>query len=305
MNILKTENLARGFAQKRVISDVTLELQSGTVYGLVGLNGAGKTTFIRLLLGLLQKDGGELDVLGFDPWKHSPHFYSKLGVVLENDGFFGNMSVRDNLRIFASARGVSWADAQHYFERFWGDTEIFKTQKKVKFLSRGQKVQCGLCRAFMGWPELCIFDEPAVSLDISAYEHLKSMVREARQRGAAVIISSHQLETIDDLCDRVGLLREGRIEELQDDTNGLQRWVIDAQGSDHIGSIIEKYGAREVQFSDGYWKFLPQKDSQTVPQIIKALVDEGCAVKEVRPEKNDFSDSIRTIFGSSQQGQKA
>jgi len=212
--IINVKNLKRSFGANPILKDISLQAGDGSIYGLVGLNGAGKTTLIRVLLGLLQKDGGELTVGGYDPWRHQPEYYRTIGVALESDGFCGNLTVRDNLRIFASAKGIGWADAEKYLEEYWGGTDIFKTDRKVKFLSRGQRVQCGLCRAFLGWPKVYFFDEPVVSLDFWAYEHFKKMAGEAKSRGAALLISSHQLETIDDLCGRAGLLKDGVLQEI-------------------------------------------------------------------------------------------
>ncbi|KMQ53015.1 ABC transporter, ATP-binding protein [Chitinispirillum alkaliphilum] len=296
--VLKIEHLSKTFGQTAVLRNIELLLQEQTVYGLVGLNGAGKTTLIRVILGLLEKDAGEISVLGYAPWKHSPGLYRRMGVVLENDGFFGNMSVRDNLKIFASAKGIKWKDAQSYLDQYWSGTEIYTTEKKVKFLSRGQKVQCGLCRAFLGWPGLCVFDEPAASLDVTAYEHLKMMVREAKSRGAAVIISSHQLETIDDLCDRVGILRNGEIEELSSVSEKKQGWVIASDSCAAVGEILSANGAQRVGFSDGYWRLTVEDSETQIPRFVSELVKAGYQIREVSPEKREFSDSIRNIYNS-------
>jgi ABC-type multidrug transport system ATPase subunit len=223
MIIIDVKNLRRAFGKAVVLEDVSLRVEAGGVYGLVGLNGAGKTTLIRVLLGLIGRDEGSVEIAGFDPWRHEAAFYRTVGVALESDGFFGNLTVRENLRIFAGAKGVSQKDADRYLEEYWGGTDIFcrgdrlqspAPPRKVKHLSRGQRVQCGLCRAFLGWPSVYFFDEPVVSLDFLAYEHFKTMVGEAKSRGAAVLISSHQLEVIDDLCDRVGILKGGRLDEV-------------------------------------------------------------------------------------------
>jgi len=214
MPAIDVKNLSRSFGKKPILKDISLQAGDGSIYGLVGLNGAGKTTLIRILLGLLKKDGGSVAVNGHDPWRHQPELYRTLGVALESDGFCGNLTVRDNLRIFAEAKGVPRSDADKYFEEYWGKTDIFKADRKVKFLSRGQRVQCGLCRAFLGWPKVYFFDEPVVSLDFWAYEHFKGMAKEAKSRGSTMLISSHQLETIDDLCDRVGLLKDGELQEI-------------------------------------------------------------------------------------------
>lgn len=294
MAYIDVKSLSRSFGKSSILKDVSLQIDKGSIYGLVGLNGAGKTTLIRILLGLLKKDGGELSIGGFDPWKHQTGFYRRAGVVLENDGFWGNMNVRDNLRIFAAAKKIPWSTAEEYFREYWGDSEIYSTDRKVKFLSRGQKMQCGLCRAYMGWPDICVLDEPVVSLDLKAYEHFKAIAREARSRGAVQLISSHQLETIDDLCDRVGLLRNGMVEEL-DRGSAKQVWVIRASGGDWE-EIIKEHKGEDVLFRDGLLTFSVTDVEESIPRIVEALVRAGCRISEVRPAKQEFSDAIRNIY---------
>ena len=264
MAIIDVQNLSRSFGKNPILKDISLRVGESTIYGLVGLNGAGKTTLIRILLGLIRKDGGGAAVGGFDPWRHQPEYYRITGVTLESDGFCGNLGVRDNLKVFAAAKGIAWSDAEKYFKEYWGDTDIFTAERKVKFLSRGQRVQCGLCRAFLGWPKVFFFDEPVVSLDIRAYEHFKRMAREAKSRGSALLISSHQLETIDDLCDRVGLLRDGKIVEL-DKSKSQAEWVI-------------KFANNGVD----------------IQHITDILTKAGCNIFNISQASRDFSDAIKT-----------
>jgi len=299
MPLIDVKNLRRSFGKTPVLKDISLQTEASSVYGLVGLNGAGKTTLIRVLLGLIRPDGGSVSVIGHDPWRHDPDFYRAIGVALESDGFCGNMSVRDNLRMFASAKGVSWNDAEKYLEEYWRGTDIVASTRKVKLLSRGQRALCGLCRAFLGWPKVYFFDEPAVSLDVRAYEHFKGLAREAKSRGAALLISSHQLETIDDLCDRVGLLRDGRIDEL-DKGAGQAAWMIRVVGAGEWGKIISDNGGIDAAVkdkdNDNVWTFSVGGGGDNIPAIITALVNAGCEIREVRQAGRDFSDAIRTIL---------
>ena len=297
MPLIDVKNLKRSYGQKSILKDVSLLVEKGSVYGLVGLNGCGKTTLMRVLLGLLNKDEGNVSVGGYDPWLHQTEYYRKLGVVLENDGFFGNMSVRDNLRIFASAKGISWNQAQKYFEEYWGGTEIFTASRKVKFLSRGQKVQCGLARAFLGWPSICFFDEPVVSLDIKAYEHFKTISKEAASRGAALLISGHQLETIDDLCDRAGLLKNGSIEEISKNS-GVELWIIKVSNHGDWRKVIENCGGGDITLSANQITFSITDGKNKIPEIIRALVLAQCSICEVRQEARGFSDTIKNIYKS-------
>jgi ABC-type multidrug transport system ATPase subunit len=197
--------------------------------------------------------------------------------------------------MFASAKGVEWGDAEKYFEEYWGGTDIFTSTRKVKLLSRGQRVRCGLCRAFLGWPKVYFFDEPAVSLDIKAYQHFKELAREAKSRGAALLISSHQLETIDDLCDKVGLLRDGQIDEL-DKSKSQAAWMIRVVDNGEWGKIIENNGGIGVTVNDSVLTFSVDESDKSIPAIITALVNAGCGIYEVRRAKSDFSDAIKTIY---------
>jgi len=266
--VIDIKNLSRSFGRNPILKDISLQVEEGSIYGLVGLNGAGKTTLIRILLGLLRRDGGSAEVGGFDPWRHQAAYYRMIGAALESDGFCANLRVRDNLRIFAAAKGIAQNDAERYFEEYWGGTDIFTTERRVKFLSRGQRVQCGLCRAFLGWPKAFFFDEPAVSLDIRAYEHFKQMSREAKARGAALLISSHQLETIDDLCDRAGLLRGGRIDELDKNKSPTE------------------------------WTITVSDNGMGIQGIMDMLKGAGCGVSEARQAGRGFSDTIKGMYNS-------
>jgi ABC-type multidrug transport system ATPase subunit len=297
MAIIDVTNLRRSFGKSQVLRDVSLRVGSGSVYGLVGLNGAGKTTLIRALLGLIRRDGGSVSVCGFDPWRHEPEFYRTAGATLESDGFCGNLGVRDNLRVFAAAKGIPWGEAERYFGEYWGGTDIYGSNRKVKYLSRGQRTQCGLARAFLGWPKVYFFDEPVVSLDIKAYGHFKSMVREAKSRGAAALISSHQLETIDELCDRAGLLRDGAIEEL-DWGGGRARWLVRADGAGDWGRVVANNGGVDIAVNGDEWMFSID-DEAGIPAVVAALVGAGCGVCEVRRADVGFSGVVKNIYGDS------
>ncbi|MBD3244038.1 MAG: ATP-binding cassette domain-containing protein, partial [Chitinivibrionales bacterium] len=207
--VVSTTDLRKRFGAHRVLCGVDLHIEHGSLFGLVGLNGAGKTTLIRLLLGLLKPESGDVRVAGKAPWRHESSMYRAIGAVLEHDGFWGNLSFAQNIRVFADARGVSRGETDEYLRRYWSGSDILESTRKVRTFSRGQRTQCALCRAFLGWPPVCLLDEPTVGLDIDSYDRFHRLVREARERGAAVLVSSHQLETIEELCDRVGLLRGG------------------------------------------------------------------------------------------------
>ncbi len=299
---VSVENLSKSFNTKEVLKGLSLSLSPGSVFGLVGLNGAGKTTLIRILLGLLQADKGKSTVLGMNPADHERNLYRRVGIVLEHNGFFGNLSVRNNLSFFAEARGMAKQKMEEYFVRYWADTAIGRDTKKVKFFSRGQKMQCALCRAFLGSPEVFFLDEPVVALDLEAYDQFCSMVRTAQSQGATIIISSHQLEAIEDLCTSVGILEQGAVEILESfsQERNEELWCIRTDNNEKFKASLEQIIGKPVHNEDGLLRFsFSEAADQVIPKIVSQLVSQGAAIYEVRPEDRSFRKSIRQYYEKS------
>ncbi len=293
------EELTKRFGAHTVLNGVGLCLDPGTVFGLVGLNGAGKTTLIRILLGLMRRDGGRCGLLGFDPLDHPRELFRRMGVVLEHSGFYGNLSLMDNLRFYARAKGISEAALHEYLDKWWEGTDIRHKKGKVKFFSRGQKMQCGLCRAFLGSPDIFLLDEPAVALDVSAYDHFCSMVRDAGKRGAVVIISSHQFDTIEELCDRIGILENGRISML-DMHQQAQLWILESSDDQRCGDIIAEFSAGKPRGDKGIWTFAVESPEKRIPLLVTELVREGFPVLRVLPQGGAVKESVRRYFSKNQ-----
>lgn len=299
---ISVEHLSKSFGNKIVFDDCSFKIMQGSIFGLVGLNGMGKTTLIRLLLGLLHADKGTVSVIGYEPWHHDDHFYKQVGVVLEHDGFSGNLSVKDNLKIFAAAKGLSWAEIMLYVKEFWATTfiysEVFTTQKKVKYFSRGQKMQCALCRAFLGWPKVYLFDEPTVALDVDAYDHFCHLSLLAQKRGSTILISSHQLSTIEELCDTIGIIENKKLHFLEDnhDASTPQQWILLSDGDEKYGTIIRQISGFQPSYHNGEWHFCVKEPQQIVPQIVRELACSGCRIREIRPEKHDLKGMIRRRY---------
>jgi ABC-type multidrug transport system ATPase subunit len=292
---LTIQHLRKSFGSRPVLSDVSLSLAPGTLFGLVGLNGAGKTTLLRLILGLLRPSGGDLSVLGHTPWQHEPAYTRRLGVIVENDGFWGNLTFGDNIRVYAEAKGVPRSALDEYLTTFWSGIQICTSPRKVKLFSRGQRAQCAVARAFLGWPEMLVLDEPVVALDVEAYEHFCTLVRQARSRGCTMIISSHVLEPIETFCTSVGLLKDGCITDVvaAADASAGEPWLIVGPGDDAFGTAIGELAIGSVTFIDGSWRFAVCQPAEAIPRIIAALVNRGCPVREVRPDPQSLRSAVR------------
>jgi ABC-2 type transport system ATP-binding protein len=293
------DKLSKRFKNKSVFEQLSLSVEAGSVFGLVGLNGAGKTTLIRLLLGLLKPDSGSFSVLDTTP-RAETRFYRDIGVALEHNGFYGNLTVAQNVSLFAEAKHIDQQAARDYFHTWWRETSIDRPGVKSKVFSRGQKMQCALCRAFLGWPRALFLDEPAVALDVNAYDHFCRLVRHARERGAAVIISSHQLDAIEDLCDSVGILEAGALSMLDMSAmNGHDIWLVRSPFSEQGRAIIDQFAEGTSRYDNGAWRFLlPRSNRARIPELVRSLVHAGCAIEEVRPVRRGFRESIRRYYDS-------
>lgn len=303
MSIISLQNISRKFGEKEVLRDLSLDISRGEIFGLVGLNGAGKTTLIKTILGLIARDKGEVTILGADPYGKDVSVLSQVGTVLEHNGFYGNLNVIDNLKFYAKARNLNLKEFNSFYDEFVAPSEVGKKNSQVKFFSRGEKMQCALFRAFMGWPKLLIFDEPTLALDMDAYSLFISMCKEATNRGASLFISSHHLEAIDQLCDRIGLLENGTVKIIGNEKSHhtwsvriLKDSISDEQ---EIRSIIESICSSPLSIEKDLYTFRVEQGSSdsVIPKLIKALVEKNYSIAEVRPEIRDIKTSLKN-FGS-------
>ena len=298
MQSIEVSNLYKAFKPRLILEDISFTIAPGTVFGLVGANGAGKTTLIRLITGLLKPDTGSVRVLGSEPKEHDEHLFKRMGVVLEHSGFWDNMTFWQNLEFFGSVKGILRSEMNSYIQEYWPHLEFAKSNRKIKHLSRGEKVQCALCRAFIGWPEVCIFDEPTVNLDVHAHEHFIKMVGEAKRRGCTCLISSHQLSLIEAVCDTVGILSEKHLEIINTGMgNSLNsEWIITTGNSPEFGTAISEICGGELpRYVDGAWHVSVGEPGKMVPLIIQRLVSLGAAILEVRPANADLEERLKKM----------
>ncbi len=283
--------VSRSFSSTRVLTNVSLTIEAGSVYGLVGLNGAGKTTLIRILCGLLKPDTGIATINGLNTWNHAASMYQTLGMMLDHDGFFGNLTFAQNMQFYAAAKHISTHDLHMYLDEFWSECDIVTSPQKVSTFSRGQKVQCAVCRAFLGWPQVAIFDEPTVALDIEAYTQFTKLVRSSQKRGSAILLSSHQLETIETLCDRIGVLRGGQLSELSQPGSLKDIWNLTLEGLNVI-PILLQWGSLLTPPENNCYTIKLNNPETTSADLVKALVSCGIKVYEVHPRETSLRSRI-------------
>ncbi|MGN6586931.1 MAG: ATP-binding cassette domain-containing protein [Solirubrobacterales bacterium] len=204
---IETEVLTKRYGRHRGIEDVSFEVRPGEVFGFLGPNGAGKTTTIRTLLDLIHPTSGSARIFGLDSRRESVAIRARLGNLPGDFGFGREATGREAVRLLARLRGLDGAArADELARRFRADLD-----RPLGQLSRGNRQKIGLILAVFHRPELLVLDEPTSGLDPLMQEEFLALVAEERERGCAVFLSSHELDEVQRVCDRVGIVRAGRL----------------------------------------------------------------------------------------------
>ncbi len=207
MSIIRTEQLSRRYGRRVGVEAIDLEIGAGEVFGFLGPNGSGKTTTIRLLMGFLQPDAGRASVFGLDCWRQSAPLKRDIGYLPGDLRLYPWLTARSALHIFGKIRGVDLSGAGgELAERFRLEMDV-----RVEKMSRGMRQKLGIILAMAHQPRLLVLDEPTSGLDPLMQEELARSIRELAAAGHTVFFSSHTLSEVESLCDRVAIVREGRI----------------------------------------------------------------------------------------------
>src|SRR6187551_899286 len=207
MAVIETDGLTKLYGKARGIEDVTFSVEPGEVFGFLGPNGAGKTTAIRTLLDMLHPTRGSARIFGLDSHRDSVAIRARLGNLPGDFGYGRQSTGREALRLLARLRGVDGLGrASELAERFQADLD-----RQLGQLSRGNRQKIGLILATFHSPELLILDEPTSGLDPLMQEEFMELVSEERERGCTVVLSSHELDEVERVCDRVGIVRTGKL----------------------------------------------------------------------------------------------
>ncbi|MFI8368620.1 ATP-binding cassette domain-containing protein [Streptomyces sp. NPDC085466] len=209
-NALSVAGLHKSFGRTHALDGLDLTVAAGEVHGFLGPNGAGKSTTIRVLLGLLRADSGTVRLLGGDPWADAVALHRRLAYVPGDVTLWRNLSGGEVIDLYGRLRGTRLDPARRsaLIERF----ELDPT-KKGRTYSKGNRQKVALVAAFASDAELLVLDEPTSGLDPLMEEVFQECVREARDRGRTVLLSSHILSEVETLCDRVSIVRKGRTVE--------------------------------------------------------------------------------------------
>ncbi len=209
MTVIETKGLTKFYGKNRGIDDVSISVNEGEIYGFIGPNGAGKSTTIKTLLNFIHPTKGSAKVLGLDCAAESHRIKAQTGYVPSEIRFYEDLTVQDFLEYAARFR-KNGADTKGWISRFG-----LETKKKIGQLSSGNKKKVALAAALQSRPKLLILDEPTNGLDPLMRQTLFAALREQQTQGCTVFLSSHNLDEVQNLCDRVAIIREGKIVDVR------------------------------------------------------------------------------------------
>jgi ABC-2 type transport system ATP-binding protein len=276
MQAVEVNHVVKSFTDKVAVDDLSFSVAQGEIFGLIGPNGAGKTTTIRMMMDIIKPDSGEVTILGE---KLGEATKDRLGYLPEERGLYKKLSVLDSIVYLASLKGMDKHSAAKKADELLEKTGMLATKsKKIEALSRGMGQIIQFIVTIIHDPQLVVLDEPFAGLDPVNTELLKGMFVELRDQGKAVILSTHQMNQVEALCDRILMVNNGKNVLYGDLTEIKARYRGNAVLLDFEGELGEVPGVAEKRQHKGYIELV--LDGKTTPQqLLGRLVSRGIVIK--------------------------
>ena len=298
MSIITTQQLSRRYGRRVGIDAVNLDIGEGEIFGFLGPNGAGKTTTIRLLLGFLRPTVGRASIRGLDCWLESPRIKREVGYLPGDLRLYPWITGRTALKIIGRVRGADLrAGGADLADRFQLEMDL-----PVRKMSRGMRQKLGLIMALVHKPRLLILDEPTSGLDPLMQVELANCLRERASAGHTVFFSSHTLSEVETLCDRVAIVRQGRIiaDTTLESLRGRARRIVELVFADsETAAGVELPGFLKLDRRDGR-RYYCELEGPTGPLVRWAVQQ---AIEDISISRPDLESLFRKFYESSSEPQ--
>ncbi len=285
-----------GRREIKAVDGISLTVRRGEVFGFLGPNGAGKTTTLRILVGLIRPTAGRVSVLGGHPG--TADVLSRVGALIEGPALYPYLSARDNLRVLARYGDLPPSCVQRALGLV-GLTD--RADDRYATYSLGMKQRLGVAAALLKDPELVVLDEPTNGLDPAGMRDMRALVHQLGSEGRTVLLSSHLMAEVQQVCDRVAVIDHGRIltESSVEELRGTGELVIHAAPSDVARSVLDAMPAvRQVSVADGVLRV--QADRSRTADIARVLVGACVALTELRREERQLEDIFMELTSGQQ-----
>ncbi|MEE8168966.1 MAG: ABC transporter ATP-binding protein [Phycisphaerae bacterium] len=292
--IIQTINLTKRYGKLVALQNLHLNIEEGECFGYIGPNGAGKTTTIRILATLLQPTWGEAKVCGFTVGYESRKIRPLIGYVPDFFGAYEDMVVQEYLEFFASAYNVTGDQRTRVVGDVLELTDLsFKRDALVDALSRGMKQRLSVARVLLHDPRVLLLDEPASGLDPRARIEMRELLKELRRMGKTIIISSHILPELADLCTTIGIIEKGELlfhgsitEILQRTRQGTRIEIKLVENHEQAAELLRRVrGIKSAQCVDGHILTELSADTHDFSNLVKLLLKHKFRIREIREEQ--------------------
>ncbi|HEX6547199.1 MAG TPA: ABC transporter ATP-binding protein [Candidatus Dormibacteraeota bacterium] len=293
-DLVETRGLTKHYGAIVAVDRLDLSVRRGEVYGFLGPNGAGKTTTLRMLLGLIKPTAGTATVAGQPPG--APSGLARVGAMVESPAFYPYLSGRDNLRVIAALTGAPAPRIDHVLDV----VELMpRAGHKFSTYSMGMKQRLGVAAALLKEPDLLILDEPTNGLDPQGMIDMRNLIIELGRGDRTVLVSSHLLSEVEQMCTRVGVIQKGKLvaEGAIDELRGEAGIYVRAQPEDQAKAVLERILGADAVKPDADRGFRVTADPGRAPEINRELVAAGIGVFELRPAERSLEDVFLELTG--------
>lgn len=285
--MLVVEKLRKKFAGKEALKGVSFEVKRGEIHGLLGHNGAGKSTTLGIILSMVSADEGEVFIDGVSVLKEPQKALRKVGAIFEAPGFYDYLSGWENLKVLVGLSGKFNAKAAREVVERVGLTD--RIGSRVSSYSHGMRQRLALAQALLPEPEILLLDEPTDGLDPEGIKWFRDFILDLRkERGMTVLFNSHLLSEVEQMCDRVSIIRggelvyEGAVNDLRDDRPGVH---FAAEPVEVLAEVLAEFRGETMP---GGRVVFPEET--TIAEVVRCLVERGAAVSEVTPVRRSLED---------------
>ena len=286
---LKLENVSKKFVGKQAVDNISFEVDKPSVFGLLGTNGAGKTTTIRMLLGIIKKDTGEITWNGKKVERKSVNF----GYLPEERGVYPKTKIYDQLMYFAKLKGMSGKDADEAIKKW---AKVLKVEEYIQMpaekLSKGNQQKIQFMTAIIHAPELIVLDEPFSGLDPVNTEILKNIIIDLVKEGKYIIMSSHQMSSIEEFCTDILILNKGKTVlkgNLKEIKEGYKANRLEISTDTNIDEYIKDFNM-DIEFSKNNEYSIKINSEENAHKLLEKLVDDHIVVNKFEIKKPTLND---------------
>jgi ABC-2 type transport system ATP-binding protein len=293
--VIQLKNLCKKFGQRLAVDDLTLEVPAGEIYGLLGHNGAGKSTAIGMMLGQVWPTSGDVRVCGYDVTAHRRLALLKVGAIFESPAFYDYLSGRRNLEILSSYTTPTPRKRIDEIIDWVGLGG--RADSNVRTYSHGMRARLALAQALLPYPKLLILDEPSDGLDPEGIHEMRVTIqRLQREMGLTILLSSHFLTEVEQLCTRIAVLKQGRkvFEGSLAATKRREAWIRLKTGDFKLAARELHQAQLITHERDG--NLIALRDGAGTDQVVRLLVERGMSVYEIAPVEETLEDFYLSLM---------